>query len=312
MSEDKQTAEVAAENLRVAEAVTPGATDDIAAAVAAMEAEANPEPVKDEPVKEEPVKAAPEPPADEEPKGPQWAALMKAEKRNQELRDRLNQLERDAKSAREDAESLRSAFAQDPIKALESLGLTYEDLTDRILGDGKPGDAEVARRAAEEQRKREDEYKRELAELRSRIDSKEQAEQLNRYRAEISDVLASEEFELLQSYPGAADEVLQLAAIHAQETQQVLPAKEAAAMIQEQLRTHLQSLGSHKAVRRLLGLETDEAQPSQKSGTKSQRSPTTLTNNIAATPSETIPDEGMTEWERIQAAARLIGPEAWS
>lgn len=325
-SSDKASAQlksVADESLRLAEAVTPGAGDEIAAALLAIESEQAKAEAGDETPAEEIAAEgggevseakSEEGGAGEELVSKQWAAIKRAEKRNIRDRDEIKRQLREISAAQDEIKSIREQFKQDPIKALEAMGYTYNDITERVLNDGKPGDGESKRRLEDRSRAELEELRKEVQSTRQYITQAEQQKLINQYQSEINEALASEEFELLSAYPDAASEVLEFASIYAKTNNEVLTAREAASRIQDDLRNRLQAMASHKAVRSILAVDSPESSDKRDNGKKSQvgGKPRTLTNNLAAMPArETQAEEPLSEWEQIQAAARLIGPDAW-
>lgn len=99
------------------------------------------EPAPEPPAAAPPVKAEPKPaePAKEEPVAPKMAVLMKQEAEVRRAREEVKARE----AALEAREAKMKAASEDPLSAIESLGLTYEQITEFVL-NGKKQTPEMA------------------------------------------------------------------------------------------------------------------------------------------------------------------------
>jgi len=316
------------EALKAAELEEASDQKDTAEDVKAPVEEDSKEEPAEEPAAEE-AEPEPEPEArteGDEPTSSRWAAIKRAEKRNLQVRnelkrerDELRKMRDELQSELEKSKSFRQSLEQDPIEALKGVGLTFEDLSNRVLNDGKASPDESIRRYAKSQEEELKKIREEQQKLQQYISTKEQQQLVNDYRAGIRKAIDGDQFELLKAYPDAEDEVFQLATLYAQEHGTVLTAEEAAGKIQDELKSRLETLASHDAVRRILEPSQDSSSEARRNNGRSKepvvsgKKPRTLTNNLASTPPKTEPkSEELSEWDQIQEAAKLVGADAWN
>lgn len=318
-----------AADVKNSEAVTD-ATDEIAAALAAVEAEgepkekAEPEPKKEakdeEPAKEE----TKDEPKDEEkePEGPAakgWAAVRRVEqkliKRQKEFEQKEQQWQARAAQLDEQMKRIQQREAEldaDPVAFLGKKGLSFDDLAKRYLNNGQASPEEIARRASAQQNDTVKQQEERLARIEASIEQREMDAKVNEYRAEIKNTVAAADFELLRAWPDAEAEVLDFADKWAAQHREVLTPRDAALKLQAELQKQLAALSSHQAVRNLLaganGAQSKQVVSGQSQAPRgSGASPKTLTNNLAATPAAGDPDwESLSEDELIQAALRSV------
>lgn len=294
--------------------------DEIAAALAAVEAEGEPkaeEPKKeakaDEPEKKDDKKEEDGPAA----KG--WAAVRRIEqkltKRQKEFEQREQQTAARAQQLEETLKRVQQREAEldgDPVAFFAKKGLSFDDLAKRYLNDGKASPEEAGKRAAAQQSETLKAQEERLARIEQSIKQREIESHLSDYRSKIKTTLADAEFELLQAMPDAEAEVYEFADKWARKTNEVLTPRDAALKLQDEARKYLTSLSSHQAVRSLL-TGANGAQSKQVVSGQSQvprgpgASSKTLTNNLAATPAVSEPDfDSLSEDDQIQAALRLV------
>ncbi len=299
--------------------------DEMAAALAAVEAAGEPDETKKEPdAKDEPKKESKgedDKDKDLDEKGPAakgWAAIRRLEQKyqkrakeveakEQQINARIQQMEQHAKELQQRAQDLE----QDPVAYLTKKGLSFDDLAKRYLNDGKASPEEMARRA---QTQGSDEI-RELKENQARLEAALQQSKIdklvNDYRADIKGAIGSDDLELLRAWPDAESEVLDFANKWAEQKNEVLTPRDAALKLQEALRKQLSTLLSHQAVLKLVnagnGAQLKQVVSGQGQVPRGQgASPKTLTNNLAATPAAEPNLDPMDEEEELQAALRLV------
>jgi hypothetical protein len=286
--------------------------DEMAAALAAVEAEEGEAPKGAAPVEKKDGEEE-QPPEGHAAKG--WAAVRRREEKLRAQKEAFKQerLQVDSRLKEMDAKLAQlkereDALVADPLAYLSKQGTTFDDLARRVLGDGKPAPEEQARRQALTMEQKFKEQEERQARLEAYIHKQETSSLINNYRADISKTLASSEFELLAAWPDAEEEVLQFADKWASQRREVLTPSQAAAKLQGELQKQLERLGSHQAVRKFF---TDSKQAvsgqSQAPRGNGASSPKTLTNNLAATPPASDPDwDSLSDEDQIQAALRLV------
>lgn len=270
------------------------------------EAEAAPE---DEKADEETAETKEE----EAPAGPAakgWAKVRKKEERilrkEKELNQRNTQIEEAIKTLNARAskiEAAEKALDDDFVGVLTKRGITFDDIARRFLADGKVSPEEAARRGGEQKSGEVEELKKSVTELKSYIEKQNEERFISDYKGQLKDLMASEEFELLQAFPGAVDEIYEEADKLCRQTGEALQPREAASRMLEVRRQELSRLSSHQAVRSLFGQSGGRGQAPQVS---KDSGPKTLTNKLAATPSPEPRDlSKLTPEEDFQEALRL-------
>lgn len=162
-----------------------------------------------------PAEAAPEPaPAPEKPKelnSTRFAALARKEqeiyRKQQAVRQQQAMLAAQADEIRA-YQSARQQALQNPLEALKSLGLTYEQLTEYVLNDNKPTptlELQSVRQELEEFKRQQQMEQQRLIEQQQRMAAQEQQTVVEQFRSEVSDYVAehAETYELTNLYGGA-------------------------------------------------------------------------------------------------------------
>lgn len=142
----------------------------------------------------------------------------------------------------------REAAQKDPIKFLQSLGLSYEDVTQFVLNGGVDPvrsvktELEDFRRQQEELRKADELRRQEEEKQRQAYAQQQQERNIEAWRRGVMDFVRAkgEEYELLNKVPGALDEVPRLIWQHYKQTEAagtpvLLTEKEAADKVEAQL-----------------------------------------------------------------------------
>ena len=276
------------------------------------DAEAPVEVLEGEAVEEEKVEG------EEDQMGSRFAALARREKA---LVDRERQMKTDyeAKEAawKEKDEKYSSysgmdeALKEDPLKWLESKGLSYSNLTDRALGIEAEEQSYDPR--SEIQALRDELKQRDEASEQSKKDAEEQAvkdreaQGLSDYRGQIDTVVDDNEKYELINIKGAKDDVVQTAIEYYNKFQKLLSAEEAADMVEEYLTTEAQKyMKANKFTKKELDMnEALEANsPSLQANV-----PKTLTNSNSSGNNPIAPQttrRRMTEEESKREAAKLL------
>lgn len=270
----------------------------------------------------EPAKAAePEKPAapPEPPAAQRFAAAAKLERE-------LRQKERALKEAQEkltarEAElspwqKARETAAKNPAAALEALGITYEQLTDAILAGGvdKPVDvrelaAQAAREAAAAERKS---WEEKLAQERAQEQTRQYEAFVQSQRARLAAMAQSEgdKYEL-SHVTGAAHGAWQLVEeAFAEDSTRVLEPGEALGRVEQRIESEFVDLLKRSPkLRQLVQRELASLSPTpapQQGAKPPHPAAPTLTNRGAAEVAAVQREAPMTDYERIQAAARLL------
>lgn len=261
----------------------------------------------------------------EEQKGPTskgWAAILVREKKLQEERARfdnetkarlheLNQTKVGLEALQTENTALRSSFKKDPFGTLKKeFGLSFNDLAQLALED----DPQVVEPKAPAGDPIVQKLLEKIEGLEKTLNGQTVQRELESYRGDIKRaVIGGGPHEILTTMPNLENEVLQLAGQYYQRTGERLSADKACGILAKYWEQHLQSLSSHAAARRVLGLPdpTDAAngKPARPKG------PTkTLTNRQLASPpsgDNKLPDN-LSDEQELRLAAKLIPDDAWS
>lgn len=169
----------------------------------------------------EPEKA-PEPSAEEQKFAAKFAALSRKEKqlraKERELEARLKQYEQSSQGKEKEIEGIKNLperLKKDPLGVMKEFGLTYEQLTEIVLNDGKPTQDSVMKEALSPVEKKIAELEAKLAEK----EAKEQEERLNSTKSgfmkQLKDFTSAdtEAYELIEA-EGAHDLVYDVIETH--------------------------------------------------------------------------------------------------
>jgi hypothetical protein len=254
--------------------------------------------------------AANEPKAQENPKDERISSklevLIRREKAALE-RERLakaKEAELEAKLARfNEFDSLKD----NPKKALDLLGLTYEQLTQSLLQDGElPPEIKIKKvedKVDQFLKAREDEERQRAEQEKKRLED-EQAKVVSQFQDEIKTYLKdnSSRYEFI-NFEGQQDLVFEVIDEHFARTQKVLSITEAADKVEQYLEDKYNKAKALSKVKTLWGAVPPEALKKAVEQTKSavQTPPRTLTNKLSASPSTPL-KRPVTDEERIQRA----------
>jgi len=247
-----------------------------------------------------------------------FAALSRKEKdlraKERQVEDRIAQFEaRMAEmEAAKNAEPVEPALPpleyrlkKDPLKTLEEIGYSYEDLTKMVLNDGQMSQDMQMRLMREEM---ESDYKSKFEELEQKLTQKERQEEeakyqetLNSFKADIKDfVNSSEDYELIQAND-AVDLVYDVIEQYYEENGRILDTAEAASQVEQYLEEELQKvLEKSKKLKSRLTPAAPAPQAPQ------QRQSPTLSNSHSATSTQTRSDKLLSREESIAELAKQI------
>ena len=158
-------------------------------------------------------------------------SVVKAERaqkqQNQETENRLRAYDEVLRLGRED-----------PLKAMETLGISYQEVTNRILNDGQPGESDTV---AQMQRKIEELEQGQKTAETNRVTS-EQTQNYNNYVGDLKKLVdTSKNFPLI-SYYSAYDAVVQAVNQHYEATDQILGNDVALAQVETKLQKDVDGL----------------------------------------------------------------------
>jgi len=236
-------------------------------------------PPPDAPAAEEPVESATAPVIDEKPapavatataKAKAIAQMMRKQRALENERTQLKTGQAEMAKLREEMELMQ----KDPLAYLESKNPNiYSEFTQRKLNDGKPSPDEAIREVREEIKALREENQR-LQETSTRS---QHQQIINNAKSEITELLTDDNYELTRIHD-AGDEILNLIALHFQETGSDLTIKDAADMIEKELESRVDRLITAKKLQsRLAGQKASPAQ-SNNGIAASKSSTPTLTN----------------------------------
>ena len=169
-----------------------------------------------------------------------FAALSRKEKAIREREEKLNLIEKE--SPFKDFEKLSK---EDPLSLLDKLGITYEDLTQRLLdkreteSDPDYKYSKLQKKVEQMEQQREEEEKQRLSDQQNKI--------INDYQATLNSFISEndEKYEFIIAN-GAQDLVYTTISDHYQETNKILSNEEAANAVEEYLETKLENLSKLK------------------------------------------------------------------
>jgi hypothetical protein len=235
-----------------------------------------------------------------------FAALSRKEKAIQEMRQAIKREQEDWKSSPElkefsEFKALR-AEAKDPIKVLEKLGITYDDLTRSILGQTKePTIEELAEKKAQEAISK---LKEEMSEQEKSKAEKHYETVIENFKQEISQHIDAnpDVYELTKTAEDPIGLIYDVIEEHYAQHKKVLSVKDAADLVEQHFEEKALSITKLKKMQEKLGIK-----PAEKVEEPAAKSPsTTLTNSVDTTTTAATTPRKMSREESIEAAARLI------
>lgn len=249
-----------------------------------------------------------EEPAKADPLGPKFVALSRKEReirekskalttKEAELQKRLQDMEARSKSEK----TLAEKFKENPLAALQEIGLTYDQLSEIVLNDGNPTmDMKLERRAKELESK----TLSEIEQLKKQIAEKEEKEAQERYNQTINnfkmqirnEVSGNEDkYELIKAHE-AYDLVMEVMQEFYNTNETLMDLNQAL----EAVEAHLED-----EARQILKLKKFQTSSTPKQPTEGKQAAPTLSNTLAAD----VPQNGrhnLSEEELFAEAARKI------
>jgi hypothetical protein len=262
------------------------------------------------PAVEAPLAAEPAPEQPKERNSERFAALARKEaevyRKQQAIRQQQAEIARQAEEVKA-FQDLRRQAALNPLEALKSLGLSYEQITEYMMNDNKPTPSleVVSLRQELEEFKKQSQSEREAARRAAEeMAAKEQQQIIEQFRGEVSEYVKqhSETYELTALY-GADNLVYQVIEEAFNQSGKVLAIPEAAKMVEE----HLEELAQQAQRTKKFAAKQSVASPQAPVAASVPRSGPTLSNDLTAAATGS-PQRPRTDADRVAAAlARLEG-----
>lgn len=256
---------------------------------------------------------APEKPKEPSPEEQQFAAKFAAlSRKEKQIRDRERALQQQMSAMEQRMKELEEGrnevskykelpnrLKKEPLKVLEESGLTFEQLAEMVLNDGKPTpDMHLQEVLTPVQQK--------IKELEEKLAAKETAEQESRLEAQLQQFMGqltdfvnnTEDYDLIRAND-AVDLVYDVIEQHHSETGEILSNKEAADAVENYLLEEAKKLVDRDKVKKLLGGGSSAKE------TAPRKAQPTLSNDQVAQSSQPVKPH-MSDEESKAAAARLI------
>jgi hypothetical protein len=263
---------------------------------------------------EAPVEAKPEVAAEKPapPRADRFAMLARKEqdllRKQQAVKQQQAVLARQAEEIRQ-FESLRKQATLNPLDALKSLGLTYEQITEYVLNDNKPtpnAEVQALRSEIEEYKIQARREQEEILKQQRAMQEQEQQAIINNFREEVTDYVSqhSDTYELTNLY-GGANLVYGLIEEHFTQTGKIMELPEAAKLVEE----HYEDLARKaQQAKKFAATRQEVAQAQGQAAAAAPKLGPTLTNNLSASVAAAGPKSQRSDADRIAAAlARLEG-----
>lgn len=240
-----------------------------------------------------------------------FAALSRKEKeirtREAAMQKQLADLEAKINSIKSQEEeitkfrNLPSRLKQEPLKVLEESGLSFQQLAEMVLNDGKPTQDMVMQEYEKKVMGKVQELEQKLAEKEAKEAQERHEAALGQFKAQLTDFVNNNaEYELIKAND-AVEVVYELIEQHYAETQQILSNKEASDAVEEYLLEEAKKLVDRDKVKKLLTPPTP-TKPAAPTGKTS----TTLSNAQAAQAPKSGAAKKMSNEESMLEAAKLI------
>ena len=226
------------------------------------------------------------------------------ENRIAELEEKFNFFNKKPEPKKEPDIPLEHRLKQNPLKALEDLGLSYDKLTELALNDGKLTPDMQMKLMREEL---ESGYKSKYEELEKRILDKEKSDEQRRYddiqrgfMNEIDSFVSSNEGEYEYVAHNQANEVIyEVIEEHYNETGRILDIKDAAEAVESYLEEEAEKLLSLSKVKNRLS-QRDQREPETP-----RQSQTTLSNALSAQANQRV-DRPLSDDESKREIAKML------
>ncbi len=271
------------------------------------------------PVAEVKTEAAPIKQETAEKDSQRFLALKKREQALQKQREEIQKLKAEAEQKHSKVaewEALKASAAKNPFKALEALGVTYDQLTEKYLNEGKAGIQTESVKEEFEAYKKQQQDEREAQLAQAREQAKAQEEQaVENYKEELEDFIGkeAETYELINLHldKGAIDLIYETIQEHwnkqikeGVKRPKILSTKEAAELVENFYFDYTKKLSATKKFKAL-------ANPEKKEVPVTQETPQQALERTAKAPqastSAAINIDSRTEADRIKRALAALG-----
>lgn len=253
----------------------------------------------------EPKKAEPAP--QEEKFAAKFAALSRKEKalrakeaqlqqQMQEMQAKLKALESQGKEV-ETYKSLPDRLKREPLKVLEEQGLSFEQLAQIVLNDGKPTQEMVLSEYEKRMMTKMQELEQKIAEKEANEAKEREEVAITQFKAQLTDFAnTTADYELIRAND-AVDLVFEVIEQHHSETGEILSNKEACDAVEEYLLEEAKKLVDREKVKKLL-------QPAPEA--KKQPTAAKTLSNAAASQAPSTSGRKLSDEESKAEAAKLI------
>jgi len=231
--------------------------------------------------------------------------------------ERVNRMMAEIEDERRKFQQWRDDMQRDPVKGLEALGIRWDDAVKRTLEDGKPGPDELIRRHNESLTAEIQQLKDTIVKLNQKFEAYGQEKELQSYKEKVANVLKDERFGLIElEHDDPVQYVIDKAGEYVRDTDRLITVDEACEIALDAATQRWQRLKSNKALRNLFGLENSEQSEDQSDKRPPRQAvkpkPRSLTNAVPGRPSGFDPNKIGSVDEELRAAAKLVGPDAWT
>lgn len=223
------------------------------------------------------------------------------EKRIKELEAKQPEVETTIKSAKEEAEQLKRRMKSEPLKVMEEMGLSFQQLADMVLNDGKPTPEMIMSEKEKAIQARIDALE---AQLKQKAEMEEQQKldaAIEGFKSQIkSEIENNPTFELIRT-EGAYDIVYDVIAAHHEATGEILETTKAAEAVESHLLEEAKKYLGLNKIKEML--QPPPQQPPAKAEVKPASKTLTNASAAKATPSAS---RKLSQEESMLEAAKLI------
>jgi len=256
----------------------------------------------------EEVKKIEEAPKQEDKFAAKFAALSRKERqlreREKAVELRLKKLEQDYKQKETELSSKfidPSRLKKESLQILKEQGITFEQLAEMALNDGKPTPEMMQSELEKKLVSKIEELEKKLEERETKAQETKYEEILNNFTGELTNfVNSSNDYELIQAN-NAVGLVYEVIEEHHASTGKILDMKAAADAVENYL---LEEAKKQLSLNKIKGLVTPKVDENANQSPK--KSSVTLTNSAAATASAVKSARPMSQEESLREAAKLI------
>jgi hypothetical protein len=251
--------------------------------------------------------------ADRKPASAHFSALAKKERLLVQEKQKIAQEKAEMQKQLEEVKKFnetRQKAKSNPLQILESLGLTYEDITNYVLNGNKPGPdaliSEVDQKFENFRREQEEKEQKKLAADKEAADA-QMAEVVAEFKQGVMDFLddKKEQYELINLY-GGQELVFTTIEKHFEDTQKIMSKEEAAQLVEEYLEGEFErATKESKKIQSKFGIKQQDQGQKAESATGGQASKT-LSNNLASSAAPSLLP-AKTEEDRIKRALAALG-----